>query len=130
MTGQQGKGLFVTGAVYAMLFVLGAIEGVIGSFQYSRTAGPVPLAAIAFCAGILATCLLAAYGTGSVSGAIMPAMGWVIASFVLSMPVASGTVIITATGPGEWYLYGGTLCAAAAVAVCFGSWIRVPRLRD
>jgi len=120
MTGMR----MLTVAVYAMLFVLGAVEGVIGSFQYSHTAGPVPLAALAFCAGILATCLLAAWGMRSASGAIMPAMGWVIASFVLSMPVASGTVIITGTGPGECYLYGGTLCAAAAVAVCFGSWIR------
>jgi hypothetical protein len=123
-TGRQRPGWFMTGGVYGMLLVLGVVEGTIGSFQYSRTAGSVPLAAIAFCVGIGATCLLAAWGMRSVSGALMPAMGWVITSFVLSMPVSSGTVIITATTPGEWYLYGGTLCAAAAVALCFGSWVR------
>ena len=32
-----------------------------------------------------------------------------LASFLLSMPLPSGSVIITSTTPGEWYLYGGTL---------------------
>jgi len=123
-TGKHGTQLLVTVGVYAMLFVVGAVEGVIGSFQYSRAAGPVPLAALAFCAGILATCLLAAWGTRSVSGALMPAVGWIIASFVLSMPVSNGSVIITNTTPGKWYLYGGTLCVVAGVALSFGRWIR------
>ncbi len=123
-TGKHGTQLVLTVGVYGVLFVVGAIEGVIGSFQYSRTAGSVPLAAIAFCAGILVTCLLAAWGMRSVSGALMPAMGWIIASFVLSMPVSNGSVIITNTTPGKWYLYGGTVCVALGVAASFGSWIR------
>ena len=49
----------VTGAVYGALVVLGAVEGLIGSFQYSHVAGPVPLAALVSCLVILATCLLA-----------------------------------------------------------------------
>lgn len=56
-------------AVYGMLFVLGAVQGVIGSFQYSWMAGPVPVAALACCAVLLATCLLAAWTVRSVSGA-------------------------------------------------------------
>ena len=74
-TGKHGTQVVLTVGVYGVLFVLGAVEGVIGSFQYSRTAGSVPLAAIAFCAAILATCLLAAWGMRSVSGALMPAVG-------------------------------------------------------
>ncbi len=123
-TGKHGTQLVLTFGVYGVLFVVGAVEGVIGSFQYSRTAGSVPLAAIAFCAGILVTCLLAAWGMRSVSGALMPAAGWVIASFVLSMPVSNGSVIITNTTPGKWYLYGGLVCVIAGVAASFGSWIR------
>jgi hypothetical protein len=114
----------VTAGVYVVLLVLGAIEGTIGSFQYSRTAGPVPLAAIAFCAGIGATCVLAGAGIRSVAGALMPAIGWIIASFVLSMPVPSGSVIITNTTPGKWYLYGGTVSVLAAVVASFRLWIR------
>ena len=126
-TGRGGSGLLVTGGVYGMLFVLGAVEGTIGSFQYSRTAGVVPLAALAFCAALLVTCLLAAWAMRAVSGALVPAIGWIIASFVLSMPVSGGSVIITASAPGEWYLYGGTLSAVIAVAASFGGSIRTAR---
>jgi hypothetical protein len=125
-TGKHGTQLVLTVGVYGALFVLGAVEGVIGSFQYSRTAGSVPLAAIAFCAGILVTCLLAAWGMRSASGALMPAAGWIIASFVLSMPASNGSVIITNTTPGKWYLYGGTVSVLIGVAASFGSWIRTP----
>jgi hypothetical protein len=119
--------LLVTGGVYGMLFVLGAVEGTIGSFQYSRTAGAVPLAALAFCAALLVTCLLAAWAMHAVSGAVVPAIGWIIASFVLSMPVSNGSVIITASTPGEWYLYGGALSAAIAVGASFSLSIRTAR---
>ena len=126
-TGRDGQGLLATGGTYAVLFLLGAVEGTIGSFQYLRTAGPVPLAALAFCAALLVTCLLAGWGMRAVRGALVPAMGWIIASFVLSMPVSNGSVIITASAPGEWYLYGGTLSAVIAVAAAFGGSIRTAR---
>src|ERR1035438_1136061 len=119
LTGRRRTTPVLTGAVYLMLFVLGAVEGMIGSFQYSRLAGSVPLAAIAFCVALLATCLLAGWGMRAVSGALVPAIGWIVASFVLSMPVASGSVIITASTPGEWYLYGGTISAVIGVAGSF-----------
>jgi hypothetical protein len=107
-----------------VLFVLGAVEGLIGSFQYSRTAGTFPLAAIAFCVAILVTCLLGGWGMRSVSGALAPAMGWIIASFLISMPIANGSVIIAASTPGKWYLYGGTVSVVLGVALSFGSMIR------
>jgi hypothetical protein len=128
-TGKHRTQPVLTGSVYVVLFLLGAVEGMIGSFQYSRMAGSVPLAAIAFCLALLVTCLLAGWGMRSVSGALVPAIGWLIASFVLSMPVANGSVVITASTPGEWYLYGGTLSAAIAVAASFGRWIRATRTR-
>jgi len=118
-TGKRETGPLGTVGVYGVLFVLGAVEGMIGSFQYSRAAKPVPLAALACCALILATCLLAAWAVRSVSGALLPGMGWIIASFVLSMPVSNGSVIITATTPGQYYLYGGTLSVAAGVIASF-----------
>jgi len=113
-----------TGAVYGVLVLLGAVEGLIGSFQYSHTAGPVPLAAIVACVVLLATCLLASWAVRSATGALMPAFGWILASFVLSMPVSNGSVIVTNTAAGKWYLYGGTLSALAGVALAFGGWAR------
>jgi hypothetical protein len=114
----------VTICGYLALLVLGAVEGLIGSFQYSHTAGSFPLASILFCLAILATCLLGGWGMGGVTGALMPAFGWIIASFVLSMGAASGSVVITATAPGEWYLYGGTVSVVLGVGASFGTWIR------
>ena len=109
----------VTVGVYAMLFLFGAVQGLIGSFQYSRASGSVPVAALISCAVILATCVLAAWATRSVSGAVLPGIGWILASFLLSMPVSNGSVIITSTTAGKWYLYGGTLSVAAAVVASF-----------
>jgi hypothetical protein len=105
--------------VYGVLFLFGAVQGLIGSFQYSRASGLVPVAALVCCAVILATCLLAAWATRSVSGAVLPGIGWILTSFVLSMPVSNGSVIITSTKAGEWYLYGGTLSVAAGVVASF-----------
>jgi len=118
-TGKREPAWPVTVGLYGALFLFGAVQGLIGSFQYSRAAGAVPVAALICSAAILATCLLAAWATRSVSGALLPGMGWLITSFVLSMPVSNGSVIITSTTAGKWYLYGGTLCVAAAVVASF-----------
>jgi hypothetical protein len=118
-TGRRGPDWPVVAGVYGVLFLLGAVEAMIGSFQYGRVPKPVPVAALVCCAVILLTCVLAAWAMRSVSGALLPGMGWIITSFVLSMPVSNGSVIITNTTPGQWYLYGGTLSVAAAVVASF-----------
>ncbi len=118
-TGKRGPLSLASVGVYGVLFLFGLVQGVIGSFQYSRSSGSVPVAALVCCAVILATCLLGAWAMHAVSGAVLPGMGWVIASFVLSMPASNGSVIITNTTPGRWYLYGGTLSVAAGVVVSF-----------
>jgi Family of unknown function (DUF6113) len=115
---------YVTAGAYVALLLLGAVEGAIGSFQYSLLA---PVAAILFCAGIFVTCLLAAWGMGSITGAFVPAIGWIAATFILSQPVASGSVIIANSSAGKWYLYGGMLSVAAALLVSFfASRLRLP----
>jgi hypothetical protein len=108
----RGSGLPLTVATYAALFLAGAVEGLFGSFQYSRAA---PAGAIGFGLLLLASGLVAAWAMRSVSGALAVAAGWLLASFLLSMPVAGGSVIIANTAAGKWYLYGGTAAAIAAV---------------
>jgi hypothetical protein len=110
---------FVTGGAYALLFLLGALEGLVGCFQFSREVGSFPLVAVLLAVVILVTCLLGAAGMGSAAGALVPALGWFGVSVLLSLPTPGGSVIITNTGPGEWYLYGGSACAAAAVVLAF-----------
>jgi hypothetical protein len=125
--GKPGTRWPAVAGCYGVLFLLGVVEGTIGSFQYGRLlAGSVPFAAGAFCVAILLTCLFGGWGMRSVAGALMPAIGWILASFVLSMPVASGSVVITNTTPGKWYLYGGTVAVLVGVALSFGLSLRAP----
>jgi hypothetical protein len=109
----------VTGGAYALLFLLGVMEGLIGCFQFSRMVGPVPVAALLLCLAVLVTCLLGGLGMGSVAGALLPAAGWFFTSFVLSLPTPGGSVVITNTAAGMWYLYGGSVAAVAAVTAVF-----------
>ena len=60
----------------------------------------------------------------SLAGALVPAVGWILVSFLLAMPDAGGSVIITGTTAGEWYLYGGAISATIGVAGAFALWIR------
>ncbi len=106
-------------AGYTMLFLFGAAQGLIGSFQYSRTLGPVPVAAWGFDLAIGATCVLGAWGMRRPLGGLMPAVGWFIAAFVLDMGTQGGSVVIANTVPGTWFLLGGTACVVAGVVIAF-----------
>ena len=66
------KTTVVNAAAYTVLFVLGAVQGLFGSFQYSRMP---PVMAIGLCVVILVTCVLAGWGMRSVSGAFVAALG-------------------------------------------------------
>jgi hypothetical protein len=118
---------FITGGAYAVLFLLGLVEGVLGSFQYSRAViGGVPLAAIGFALAIGMTCGLAGWGMDTLIGALVPAIGWFLASFGLAMPVSGGSVIIANTAAGEWYLYGGAASALLGVGSALMTTARSP----
>jgi len=118
---------FITGGAYAVLFLLGLVEGVLGSFQYSRAViGGVPLAAIGFALAIGVTCGLAGWAMGTLIGALVPAIGWFLASFGLAMPVAGGSVIIANTAAGQWYLYAGAACALLGIGSALVTTSRSP----
>jgi hypothetical protein len=120
MSTQQPGSRASTIAVYVLLFVLGILQGIIGSFHYSQ--GPAPLIAIILDVVIFATCVLGGWAMRSFSGGLAPAVGWLLASFIMSMGNSQGTVIITASSAGEWYLYGGALAAAAGAGASFVRW--------
>ncbi|HEX3711569.1 MAG TPA: DUF6113 family protein [Trebonia sp.] len=114
----RGRERMLTAVGYVVLFLLGALQGLIGSFQYG--ASPVPLVAVLLAVIIFATCAGCGWGIGTFAAGLLPAVGWIVVSFLLAMPRPNGSVIITATSAGEWYLYGGALgCAAGAVATFF-----------
>jgi Family of unknown function (DUF6113) len=115
-------GPVVTVAAFVMLFLLGAVEGLIGTFQYSR--GPAPLVAICLAAAILLTCVLGSFGMRSAAGAVLPALGWFVVTIVLSSVSNDGSVIITDTSAGKWFLFGGAICAAGGAVFGFARWSR------
>jgi hypothetical protein len=120
----EDDGRLVAAGAYGALLLLGVGEGLIGSFQYSRVVGPVPIAALAFDLLILLTCVAGAVGMRRPLGGLMPAVGWFIASFVMAMGTPGGSIVITNSGPGKWYLFGGAACALAGVIVGFVMWPR------
>jgi hypothetical protein len=107
----------LTAAGYLGLFLLGAAQGLIGSFHYGQS--PVPVIAIILVVAIFVTCAACGWGGGTIGAGTMPAVGWILMSFLLAMPKANGSVIITATAAGEWYLYGGALAAAVGAVSSF-----------
>ena len=118
-TSGRRKAVIVIIGAYVLLFVLGAMEGLVGCFHYSGTLGPVSAAALTFAAAIFATCVLAAWGMQAPTAGLMPAVGWFAASFVLAMATPGGSIVITDSATGKWFLYGGSACAAAGVVVAF-----------
>ena len=111
-----------------MLFLLGAFQGLIGSFQYSQA--PAPLIAIFLAVVIFATCVACGWGLRTFGGGLLPAVGWILTTFILAMARPNGSVIITATAAGEWYLYGGALaCAVGSVTAFFIRLRRIARPR-
>jgi Family of unknown function (DUF6113) len=109
-------------ATYLALFLFGAGQGLLGSFFYNS--GPPPLASLALDALILATCLFGAWGMQSGTGGFAPAVGWFLAAFVMASGTHEGSVIITATGGGEWFLFGGAACALVGALAGFTLWSR------
>lgn len=112
----------VTAGAYVMLLVLGVLEGLVGSFQYSRALGSVPVAAVGFALLLGVTCAAGAWGMRRPMGGLLPGVGWLVASFVLARGTPGGSVLITNTGAGQWFLYGGSACAIIAVLVSFVLW--------
>jgi hypothetical protein len=117
-------GLLVVVGGYCMLLLLGVAEGMIGSFQYSRALGSFPAAAVAFAVAIGVTCVLGGWGMSRPLGGLMPGVGWFVAAFVLAMSTPGGSIVITGTSAGEWFLFGGAVCALAGIAFCFLRWSR------
>jgi hypothetical protein len=117
-----GDGLLVVIGCYCMLLVFGVLLGMIGSFQYNRALGSFPVAAPAFAVGTGVACVLGGWGMRRPLGGLMPAVGWFVASFVLAMGTPGGSVLITNTNAGKWFLFGGALCAVAGVLVSFVLW--------
>jgi hypothetical protein len=122
-----GDGPAVKAAAYVTLFLLGAVQALIGTFQYSR--GPGLLVPVCFDLAILATCLLGAWGMRTAAGGVLPAAGWFVVSIILGSSNAGGSVLVSDTTSGKWFLFGGAVAAAAGALIVFARWSRASLTR-
>jgi hypothetical protein len=121
-----GAGPGVKACAYLALLLVGALEALIGTFQYS--AGPGSLVAICFAAGILVTCVLGGWGMRTGAGGVLPAVGWLAVSIVLGTSSAGGSVLVTDSPQGKWFLFGGAVGAAGGAVISFSLGVRHGRL--
>lgn len=115
----------VTALGYIALCLFGMVQGLVGTFWYSG--GPGVLLAVLFDGAILATCMLGAWGMRTALGGVLPAVGWFVVTLVLSSNSAGGSVLVTDTAAGKWFLFGGSLSAAAGAVYAFARWSRSSR---
>ncbi len=118
--GRRGADVALTIAAYVALLVFGAAQGLLGAFFYA--VGPAPLAALGFGLAMIATCVLGGWGMRGVAGGLVPAVGWFALVFLLATGTSEGSVVVTATTAGEWFLFGGSACVAIGVVTCFALW--------
>ncbi len=121
----SGADLAVTTVAYLTLVLLGAAQALVGAFFYSS--GPAPLAAVGFDLAIAASCLLGGWGMRRPAGALAPAAAWFLTAFALASGTHDGSVLITATTAGTWFLFGGAISAVAGLVVAFVVWSRPDR---
>ncbi|GLY84754.1 DUF6113 family protein [Actinoallomurus iriomotensis] len=113
---------FLTGLTYGVLFVLGVVLGLIGSFQFSWEVGSVPVAAIALSLVNLAVFRAAGWAMESRLGAVVPAVPWLVILVVLSSRRPEGDLVVTGTAAGYVYMLGGAVAALIAIV-----WTRSAR---
>lgn len=110
----------LTVVAYLALLLFGVAQGLLGVFFYAT--GPAPFAAIGFGVAMAATCLLGGWGMRAAAGGVAPAAGWFALVFLLANGTHQGSVLITATTAGEWFLFGGSACVAVGVVASFVLW--------
>ncbi|MFC4058319.1 DUF6113 family protein [Planomonospora corallina] len=113
-------------AVYAALFLLGLLMGLLGGFQHSWYIRPVPVSALAWVAGLFAVCHGAGRAMRGRGAAVAPAVGWAAVTMLWLGVRPEGDLVIADDLSGYVYLYGGLLAALAGVLTVparGGSWL-------
>jgi hypothetical protein len=60
------------------------------------------------------------------AGGLAPAVGWFLTAFLLASGTSGGSVVITASTAGTWFLFGGVVTTAAGLVAGF-AWSRPRR---
>ncbi|MEV8630165.1 DUF6113 family protein [Streptosporangium sp. NPDC051023] len=119
----------VTGAAYAVLFVLGLLMGLLGAFQHSWYLKPaaIPISAVGCVLFLFAVCYGAGRAMRGKLAALAPASGWLVMTMIWLAGRTEGDVIIAGDLSGYIYLYGGLAAVLTGVLLSptahGGSWL-------
>jgi hypothetical protein len=106
---------------YLLAVVAGVTAGVLGSFTFAYTRGPLPVGLLVG----LCLCLAAFVASGlllrSRAAAVVAASGWLVSVGLLSMQRPEGDLIVPATTLGYCWLLVGTLVAGLSLAVPYAA---------
>ncbi|MGH3239268.1 MAG: DUF6113 family protein [Spirillospora sp.] len=111
----------VSGAAYAVLGLLGAVYGLVGSFVQDWTVERVPVASIVLVLLLFALVRLAGWGMGGRTGPVIMALTWLIVVFLMSNKGPGGDLVMPAELSGKTnyagyvYIIGGLVGAVLAV---------------
>lgn len=127
--GERSADAFLTGCAYGALFLAGLAFGLIESFTYSLSVGPIPVAALGWSVFNYGAVLLAGRGMGAKLGASVPAVAWFLILFVMSPARVEGDVIITGAPVALIYMFGSTVAIVAGILRAPSAarpWLLVP----
>lgn len=119
------------GAALVLLAALGALTGLYGAFLVpDRIFGAYGLGVAVTAVANLVLTIGGGWGTGSIFGAISPAVGWVVVALSAGSSSSSGSLIVPGSAPGvpglgtagSLYLLVGVVTAGVGIGL-------VPRLR-
>ena len=106
---------------YLLVLVAGVAAGVLGSFTFAYTRGPLPVGLLV----ALCLCLAAFVASGlllrSRAAAVVAAGGWLVSVGMLSMQRPEGDLIVPATTLGYCWLLVGTLVAGLSLAMPYAA---------
>jgi hypothetical protein len=115
----------ITGAIYVVLAVMGALLGVIGAFLVpARIFGDIEgVSVVLALVGNAALGILGGLGTRSLAGALAPTLGWFVAVGVLTVFGPGGDVVLAGKLPddpsvvtvGDAFLFVGIVSGAVAM---------------
>lgn len=127
---QRPPAAAVTAAAYAVLVLAGLVAGVVGGFQHSWYARPVPVSAIGWAVLLAAACYGAGRAMRGKLAALAPGAGWMAITLIWLGGSPEGDVVIANDPSGYVYLYGGLIAVLAGVLLSpsgGGAWLLAQR---
>lgn len=111
----RGGDAVAQGALYGLLALGGALVGLIGAFQYGANRAWPIVSCLLVLAGTFVAVRAAGWAAGARTGALVPAITWILTTGALSTARPEGDVVVTGGAAGLLFLFGGAASVLLAV---------------